>query len=161
MRRTHSPASVDVDFAAELAARGATGALDENTIEVVAYDDAGKPRDFDRARGDARALVPWRLERAYPLSRVRMSFVMPDERATRYAVYFDTTEAARPRPPRYPGIVGDGGWVDLAQLIVILAGQVFVVFPETVEGGEIRRCRNKTVSRPLARSSPTGTCTRA
>jgi hypothetical protein len=108
VRRSHSPASVEVDFAAELAARGATGPVDENTIEVVAYDDAGQPRDFDRARGVERALLPWRLEHSYPLSRVRLVFVMPDERATRYAVYFDTVEAGRSRPPRYPGIVGDG-----------------------------------------------------
>lgn len=28
------------------------------------------------------------------------------------------------------GHVGDGGWVDLAQAIIVRAGDVFVVFPE-------------------------------
>src|SRR5262245_47150991 len=105
VRRSHSPARVDLDLAAELSARGERGILGEDTIEVVAYDDDGRPRVFDRARGGDRALLPWRVERAYPLSRLRLSFVMPDERATRYAVYFDTQESGRARPPRYPGIV--------------------------------------------------------
>jgi hypothetical protein len=114
LRRSHSVAAVDVDFKAELAARGASGPVDESTIEVVAYDAAGRPRPYDSARvPEARILVPWHLDRFYPLDRVTLSFVVPDERATRFAVYFDTAERAR--PPRYPGIVGDGdlftqGW---------------------------------------------------
>ena len=114
VRRSHSVAAVDVDFRAELAARGASGPVDESTIEVVAYDAAGRPRPYDSGRApDERILVPWHLDRFYPLERVTLSFVVPDERATRFAVYFDTAERAR--PPRYPGIVGDGdlftqGW---------------------------------------------------
>jgi hypothetical protein len=114
VRRSHSVAAVDVDFAAELAARGASGAVDESTIDVVAYDRAGRPRPYDPSRApDERALIPWRLDRFYPLDRVTLSFVVPDAEATRFAVYFDTAPHAR--PPRYPGLVGDGdlftlGW---------------------------------------------------
>ena len=114
VRRSHSVAAVDVDFRAELAARGASGPVDESTIEVVAYDAAGRPRPYDSGRpADERILVPWHLDRLYPLGRATLSFVVPDERATRFAVYFDTADRAR--PPRYPGIVGDGdlftqGW---------------------------------------------------
>jgi hypothetical protein len=107
VRRSHSTASVDVDFAAELAARGASGPVDESTIDVVAYDGAGRPRPYDPSRAPhERVLVPWRLDRYFPGERVTLSFVVPDERATRFAVYFDTAERAR--PPRYPGLVGDG-----------------------------------------------------
>jgi hypothetical protein len=114
VRRSHSAAAVDLDFAAELAARGASGTVDESTIDVVAYDGEGRPRPYDPSRpADERVLVPWRLDRFYPGERVRLSFVVPDERATRFAVYFDTEDRAR--PPRYPGLVGDGdlftvGW---------------------------------------------------
>jgi len=114
VRRSHSVAAVDVDFKAELAARGASGPVDESTIEVVAYDAAGRPRPYDPGRPpEERILVPWHLDRFYPLDRATLSFVVPDERSTRFAVYFDTAERAR--PPRYPGIVGDGdlftqGW---------------------------------------------------
>ena len=63
-------AAVDVDFAAELARRGATGAVDGSTIDVVAYDRAGQPRPYDPSRApDERALIPWRLDRLYPLDR--------------------------------------------------------------------------------------------
>jgi hypothetical protein len=114
VRRSHSAAAVDLDFAAELAARGASGTVDESTIDVVAYDGEGRPRPYDPSRpADERVLVPWRLDRFYPGERVKLSFVVPDERATRFAVYFDTEDRAR--PPRYPGLVGDGdlftvGW---------------------------------------------------
>ena len=50
VRRSHSVAAVDVDFAAELARRGATGTVDESTIDVVAYDRAGQPRPYDPSR---------------------------------------------------------------------------------------------------------------
>ena len=114
VKRSHSVAAVDVDFAAELAARGASGRLEESTIDVVAYDAAGRSRPYDPSRPpDERVLVPWRVDRLYPLDRVTLSFVVPDERATRFAVYFDTADRAR--EPRYPGLVGDGdlfmqGW---------------------------------------------------
>jgi hypothetical protein len=109
VRRSHSPAGVDVDFAAELAARHAAGAFDETTVEVIAYDDSGHPRVFDpRREGRERFLLPWRIDREYPLSRGHLRFVLPDERARRLAVYFDSKESGRGRPQRYPGLVGDG-----------------------------------------------------
>ena len=108
-RRSSSVASVELDFAAELAARGAAGTFDPDTIEVVAYDSAGRPRVRDAARtGDERHLLPWRVDRAYPTSRLTLHFVVPDSAATRYAVYFDTRESGRGRADRYPGLVGDG-----------------------------------------------------
>jgi hypothetical protein len=116
VKRSHSVASIDIDFPAELAARSESRPLDESTIEVVAYDEAGRPRPFDPGRPQGEGLgLPWRLERYYPLGRVTLSFVVPDERARRYAVYFDTEGGGPTRAPRYPGIVGDGdlfteGW---------------------------------------------------
>ena len=107
--RSHSPASVDVDLAQALSAQGAQGAVDDDSIEVVAYDEAGAPRVFDAARKDGEQfLLPWRLTRDYPSSRARLSFVLPDHRSTRYAVYFDTVESGHGRPHRTRGIVGDG-----------------------------------------------------
>jgi hypothetical protein len=114
VRRSHSVAAVDADFAAELRQRGAAGAFDESTLDVVAYDRAGQPRPYDASRApDERVLIPWRLDRFYPLDRVTLSFVVPDAETTRFAVYFDTADRAR--APRYPGLVGDGdlftlGW---------------------------------------------------
>jgi hypothetical protein len=110
MKRSHSVGSVDLDLEAELAAQGGSGPLDESAIDVVAYDEAGRPRPFDPTRkGDERFQVPFRLDRYYPIGRVTLSFVLPDHRATRVAVYFDGERLDDPRPPRYPGIVGDGG----------------------------------------------------
>jgi FG-GAP-like repeat len=109
VKRSHSVASVDLDLDAELRAAGETGPFDEAAIEVVGYDAAGRPRAFDPSRaGDERYALPWRVQRYYPLGRVTLSFVVPDDRTTRFAVYFDR-EGASARPPRYPGIVGDGG----------------------------------------------------
>src|SRR5205814_9311018 len=86
--RSHSPASVDVDFAAELATAGERGTFDEATVEVIAYDDKGAPRVFDaRREGRERLLLPWRIDREYPLSTVHLHFVLPDARARRLAVY--------------------------------------------------------------------------
>jgi hypothetical protein len=112
-KRTNSVGSVRLDLAAELLARGATGAPDPQSIEVVAYDTAGRPRVWDDARdGDERYQLPWRVEREYPTDTVTLRFVIPDATLVRYAVYFDTTE--RTRPPRYPGLVGDGDLFRLA-----------------------------------------------
>ena len=107
--RSHSPASVDVDFAAELATAGERGTFDEATVEVIAYDDKGAPRVFDaRREGRERLLLPWRIDREYPLSTVHLHFVLPDARARRLAVYFDTVESGLGQPRRYAGLVGDG-----------------------------------------------------
>ena len=58
-RRSNAPAALDVDFPAELRARGAAGTFEEATVEVVAYDDAGQARAFDRKReGRERFLLP-------------------------------------------------------------------------------------------------------
>ena len=109
VRRSHSVAAIELDLAAAIAARGAQGAFDPDTIEVVAYDAAGRPRVYDDSRaGEERFLLPWRIERAYPADRVTLSFVIPDSVPKRYAVYFDTVESGRGRPDRYPGLVGDG-----------------------------------------------------
>ena len=115
-RRSHSVATVDLDLDAELSARGGGGPVGEETIHVVAYDAAGQPRPFDASgQGDDRFEVPWRMQRYYPIGRTTVSLVVPDEHATRFAVYFDREGAAGTGPPRYPGIVGDGdlfteGW---------------------------------------------------
>jgi hypothetical protein len=107
--RTRSVATVALDLAAELAARGGRGAVDPDSIEVVAYDATGRPRVFDDSRpGDERYLLPWRIERSYPTERVTLHFVLPDAASTRYAVYFDAAGSGRGRPDRYPGLVGDG-----------------------------------------------------
>jgi hypothetical protein len=111
VKRSHSPASIDLDLSAELAAQGGTGRFDESSIEMVAYDSAGEPVVYDASRNSyERHLLPWRIEKYYPLSKVTLSFTMPDEKAARYAVYFDTVEAGRGHPERYPGLVGEGDW---------------------------------------------------
>ena len=103
--RKNSPASVSIDLPAQLA----TGTFDKDTIEVVGYDTAGAPRTFDATRpGYEKYLLPWRLTRYYPITNAALSFVMPDDNCTTYAVYFDTVESGRGRPDRYPGLVGDG-----------------------------------------------------
>ncbi|HEV7502755.1 MAG TPA: VCBS repeat-containing protein, partial [Vicinamibacteria bacterium] len=107
--RSNAPTVLDVDFAAELRVRGASGVFDEATVEVIAYDDAGRPRVFDvRRAGRERFLLPWRIDREYPLTAAHLHFVLPDERARRLAVYFDTRESGLGQPRRYHGLVGDG-----------------------------------------------------
>jgi hypothetical protein len=107
--RSHSPASVEIDFGAELRAGGDPGRFDESTIEVVALDASSRPRVFDHTRsGTERYLLPWHLEKLYPLDTGALSFVLPDQKSTRYAVFFDTVESKRGRPLRYAGLVGDG-----------------------------------------------------
>jgi hypothetical protein len=108
-RRANRVAAVELDLAAEIAARGEAAAVDPETIEVVAYDAGGRPRVHDASRPpDERFGLPWRIERSYPTERVTLSFLLPDAASTRYAVYFDTVESGRGRPDRYPGLVGDG-----------------------------------------------------
>ena len=109
--RKNSPASVDIDLPAALAGIGVKGTVDQDTIEVIGYDQTGKPRAFDTVRkGYEQYLLPWRTQRYYPISRVTLSFVMPDDTCTQYAVYFDTMESELGKPDRYPGLVGDGDW---------------------------------------------------
>jgi len=107
--RKNSPASVEIDLAQALANLGASGTLDEDTIEVVAYDASGAPRLFDSSRaGYEQYLLPWRVQRYYGIDRLTLSFVIPNRNCTQYAVYFDTVESGLGKPLRYPGIVGDG-----------------------------------------------------
>ncbi len=113
--RSHSPASVEIDFAKAIADAGGSGEVDESTVEVIAYDAEGMPRVYDPSRtGEEKYLLPWRIERYYGITRRTLHFVLPDEKSTKYAVYFDTdkTHGSRPvsqsRTPRYPGLVGDG-----------------------------------------------------
>ena len=107
--RRNSPASVDVDLQQALVNQGSSGTLDEDTIEIVGCDSAGQPAIFDTSRtGYEKCLLPWRIQKYYPISRVTLSFVMPDETHTQYFVYFDTRESGLGKPTRYPGIVGDG-----------------------------------------------------
>lgn len=107
--RSQSVASVAIDFGAALRAQGERGRFDESTLELVALDAAGRPRDFDARRApEERALVPWRLRRHDPGDRGVLSFVMRDETHTRFVARFDIDAAGRGREPRYRGIVGDG-----------------------------------------------------
>jgi len=112
-KRSHSPASVDLDFAKALFDAKASGDFDESSIEVIAYDTAGKPRVYDASRkADEKFLLPWRLERYYGSNRVTLHFVLPDDSSTRYAVYFDTRGSGHSHPERYAGLVGDGDYFD-------------------------------------------------
>ncbi len=116
-KRSHSPAHIDIDFTQALAvARGAripptnpADAFDDSTLEVIACDADGRPRIYNPTLpGHEKHLLPHRLERFYGITRTTLHFVLPDEKSTQYAVYFDTRDAARARPPRYPGLVGNG-----------------------------------------------------
>jgi len=107
--RSNSPATVDVDFARALSDQGISGTFDEHTVEVIAYDRSGVPRVFDASRdGYERYLLPWHLQKYYAVSKVTLSFVVPDETCKTFAVYFDTVQSGLGRPRRYPGLVGDG-----------------------------------------------------
>jgi len=107
--RSNSPASVELDFQQALAARGAPGEFDADTIEVVGHDASARPRVFDASRpARQRHLLPWRIDRSFGTTRVTLHFVVPDEKSTRYAVYFDTAASGLGQPQRYHGLVGDG-----------------------------------------------------
>ena len=110
-KRCKSPASVNLDFPQALADMGASGAFDQDTIEVVGYDSSGRPKVYDDSRpADEKHLLPWRIEEYFGVNYVTLSFVMPDEKCTQYAVYFDTLESGLGKPQRYHGLVGDGDW---------------------------------------------------
>jgi hypothetical protein len=109
VKRSCSPVSVDIDFTRALAEAGESGAVDYDTIEVVALGPDRRPKVFDSARqGDEQFLLPHRVDRYFGISRATLNFVMPDETCTRYAVYFDTVQSKRGKPQRYAGLVGDG-----------------------------------------------------
>jgi hypothetical protein len=107
--RSESPASVEIDLLRLLSENGVDGTLDENTIEVVAYDGSGRPAVFDASRDKSeRHLLPWRLEPSYGIDTTTLHFVLPDEKHTTVSVYVDTLYSRRGEPQRYRGIVGDG-----------------------------------------------------
>ena len=107
--RRKSPAAVDIYFQDILASKGTSGVFDENTIEVIAYDFSGQPKVFDSTRtGYEQYLLPWRVQKFFGINKVTLSFVIPDQTYTSYAIYFDTKESGLGKPTRYPGIVGDG-----------------------------------------------------
>lgn len=94
-QRSNSPASVELNFQELLSRHGASGTFDPNTIEVV-------PIGF----GDKR--VPHRVEPYFGVTKVTVHFVIPNEKCTNFAFYFDTVESKRGKPARYHGMVGDG-----------------------------------------------------
>ena len=107
--RRNSPASVYINLQSALTSMGGTGTIDMDTVEVVAYDTSGVPNVFDSSRaGYEKYLLPFRVERYYPINPLTLSFVMPDDTYTQYAVYFDTVESGLGKPTRYPGLVGNG-----------------------------------------------------
>ncbi len=104
--RSQSPAAVELDFQSHL---GSRHVLDEHSVDVVAVDDAGRPRVFDDSRPETeRCLVPHRIDRLFGSDKVTLNFVVPDHTCRRYAVYFDTVQSGLGRPNRYAGLVGDG-----------------------------------------------------
>jgi hypothetical protein len=54
--------------------------------------------------------VPHRLDGLFGATACKLSLVMRDQRCTRFAVYFDTTDSQRMAEPRYAGLIGDGDW---------------------------------------------------
>jgi hypothetical protein len=110
-RRSSSPASLEIDFRA-LLPQGQE--FDERTLEVVSLDNAGQPKVFDATRpANEQSLVPHRVDHLFGSSRTTISFVMPDQTCTRFAIYFDTVTSSANgalggRPPRFHGLVGDG-----------------------------------------------------
>ena len=103
-KRSRSPVSVEFDLQHALAAQSAAAVFDEHTLEVVALDQI--PSRQNRPSNEAQ--VPYRIDKLYGSTKVRLHFVMLDERHTNYAVYFDAMESKRGTPRRYHGLVGDG-----------------------------------------------------
>ena len=96
--RSQSPVSTELDFQKLLQARQPSESFDGDTVEVFALaSDGWKP-----------IRVPHRLDKLFGASTATLAFVMPDERHTEFAVYFDTVESGLGQPRRYHGLVGDG-----------------------------------------------------
>jgi hypothetical protein len=95
----NTAAAVDVDL----------GAADVDGVQVVGYDAQGRPHVFDPgAAAPEGHVLPARLDPLYPLTRARLSFHVPHQAVTRYAVYFDAAGGGRALPLPYAGLVGDG-----------------------------------------------------
>lgn len=109
--RSHSPASLDIDFRKLLKDLGVNGTFDEHTVEVIAFDSAGEPRVFDASReGYEKYLLPHRVDTYFGANHVTLSFAIPDNDCAAIYCYFDTVESGRGKPERYAGLVGDGDW---------------------------------------------------
>jgi hypothetical protein len=98
--RSHSPASVVIDFATHLRSAGLRGRFDPASVEVYLADASATRR---RARR-----VPHRIDRLFGTTNATLHFVVPDESCRDFAVYFDTADARRGEPQRFAGLVGDG-----------------------------------------------------
>jgi hypothetical protein len=94
-QRSHSPVSVEIDFQKLLNGGNQRGMFDEHTVEVISIDGG-----LERA--------PHHIDKLFGSTRATLRFVMPDERHTNYAVYFDTLQSGRGKAKRYAGLVGDG-----------------------------------------------------
>jgi len=101
--RSNSPVSVELDLDRGLTEPGAVA--DANSVSVVTYTADGAANSSQS--GVDRYVVPHRVDRYFGSTRITLSFVLPDERCTRAAVYFDEVGGRKTRP-RPPGIVGDG-----------------------------------------------------
>ena len=74
---------MDIDFAKALRDAKAAGRFDESAVEVIGYED-DKPCVFDKTQaGDARSLLPHRIESYFGTERKTLHFVVPDERCRR------------------------------------------------------------------------------
>jgi hypothetical protein len=96
-QRSHSPASVDLDFQKLLVSQSVFGSFDENTIEVFATE-----------QGRTAQRVPHRLDKLFGSTMTTLHFTVPDAQHTNCFVYFDTRESSHGKPRRYHGLVGDG-----------------------------------------------------
>jgi len=105
-RRSYSPASVEVDFQAHLVG---DQRFDQGTVEIIALDEAGRPKVFDESRPEAeRWLVPHRIDRLFGGTKASLNFVMRDHTCTKFAVYFDAVESKGEQSRPYSGMLGDG-----------------------------------------------------
>ena len=102
-RVSHAPVSIEFDFQRWLSEKGIAGTFDEHTIEVRPVKSSTAP-----GGGGNPQRCPHRVDKLFGSTLVTLHFALPDDSATRYAIYFDTDESGRGDPRRYGGIVGDG-----------------------------------------------------
>jgi hypothetical protein len=95
---SQSPVLVELDFQKLLQARQSSGRFDSDTVEVFALEPTTR----------IPVHVSHRIDQLFGASSATMAFVMPDERHTEFAVYFDTLESRLGQPRRYHGLIGDG-----------------------------------------------------
>lgn len=103
-----TPASLEIDFAKELAKKKVRGTFDKHTVEVVAYTASGIPVVFDSSRpGYEKYLLPCRVDESFGMNTVTLNFILPGDNY-QYKVYFDTKQSGLGKPQRYAGLIGDG-----------------------------------------------------